>query len=242
MARDIGRFSADELAPLVGYLADPLPTTELVLVGGGGRLPKALTDAVKRAGGVQTSTDPPQRAKDRQGWIADHAAAAGVRLSPPAAAAVAERLGEDVGRLDGLLATLAATYGGGRVLRPDDVGPFLGEGGGVPPWELTDAIDGGDTAAALGLLQRMTGAGGRHPLQLMAILHAHYVRLARLDGADVRSEAEAAEVLGVKGFPAREGAERSTAGSVGTACGGRSTCWREPTSTCGADATSTRRS
>ena len=30
----------------------------------------------------------------------------------------------------------------------------------------------------------MTGAGGRHPLQLMAILHGHYVRLARLDGAD----------------------------------------------------------
>ena len=51
VARDVGRFSADELAPLLGYLGDPLPTTELVLVGGGGRLAKALTDAVKAAGG-----------------------------------------------------------------------------------------------------------------------------------------------------------------------------------------------
>ena len=58
--------------------------------------------------------------------------------------------------------------------------------------------------AALALLQRMTGAGGRHPLQLMAILHGHYVRLARLDGADAASEAEAAEVLGIKGFPAKK--------------------------------------
>jgi DNA polymerase-3 subunit delta len=204
VARDVGRFTADDLGPLLGYLADPLETSDLVLAGGGGRLPKALTDGVKRAGGTATSTDPPQRARDRQGWIVEHAATAGVRLSAPAAAVVAEQLGEDVGRLDGLLATLAATFGGTRMLKPDDVEPFVGEGGGVPPWELTDAIDGGDTAGALALLARMMGAGGRHPLQLMAILHAHYVRLARLDGAATNSEAQVAELLGIKGFPAKK--------------------------------------
>ena len=205
VARDVGRFSADQLAPMVAYLGDPLPSTALVLVGGGGRLPKALTDAVKKAGGTARSTDAPQRARDRQGWVVDHAAAAGVKLAPPAAAFVAERLGEDVGRLDGLLATLAATFGGSRQLRPDDVEPFIGEAGGVPPWDLTDAIDAGNTSAALAVLGRMSGPGGRHPLQLMAILHGHYGRLARLDGVDVRSEAEVAEVLGIKpGFPAKK--------------------------------------
>jgi DNA polymerase-3 subunit delta len=204
VARDVGRFAADDLGPLVGYLDDPLPSTALVLAGGGGRLPKALTDAVKKVGGTTVSTDPPQRARDRQGWIVDHASAAGVKLSAPAAAAVAEQLGEDVGRLDGLLATLAATFGGARALKVEDVEPFIGEGGGVPPWELTDAIDAGDTAGALGLLARMTGAGGRHPLQLMAILHTHYVRLARLDGSNAASEAQAAEILGIKGFPAKK--------------------------------------
>ena len=204
VARDVGRFTTDELAPLLGYLVDPLPTSDVVLVGGGGRLAKALTDAVKAAGGTSRSSDPPQRARDRQGWIVEQATAADVRLSAPAAAAIADRLGEDVGRLDGLLATLAGTFGASRTLKPEDVEPFLGEGGGVPPWELTDAIDAGDAAGALALLQRMTGAGGRHPLQLMAILHGHYVRLAKLDGADASSEAEAAEVLGVKGFPAKK--------------------------------------
>ncbi|MEZ5249476.1 MAG: hypothetical protein R2713_09790 [Ilumatobacteraceae bacterium] len=36
IAREIGRFTADDVAPLVAYLADPLPTTHLVSVAGGG--------------------------------------------------------------------------------------------------------------------------------------------------------------------------------------------------------------
>ncbi|MEC8982488.1 MAG: hypothetical protein VX905_02805, partial [Actinomycetota bacterium] len=50
----------------------------------------------------------------------------------------------------------------------------------------------------------MLDAGGRHPLAVMASLHGHFGRLLRLDGADVRNEVEAAEVLGIKGFPAKK--------------------------------------
>ena len=80
----------------------------------------------------------------------------------------------------------------------------------MPPWDLTDAIDAGDTAEALALLARMSGAGGRHPLQVMAILHSHYGRLARLDGVDARiARREAAEALGIKpGFPAKKALEQ----------------------------------
>ncbi|MET0143973.1 MAG: DNA polymerase III subunit delta [Ilumatobacteraceae bacterium] len=208
LLRDVGRFSSEDLAPLVAYLGDPLATTDLVLVGGGGRLARSLTDAVKAGGATKLDTTPPQRARDRQAWIADEAAARGVALSGAAAGALAERLGEDVGRLDGILTTLAATFGS-RQLGPADIEPFLGEGGGVPPWELTDAIAAGTTAAALGLLQRMRGSGGRHPLQLMAILHGHYARLAKLDGVAATSEAQVADVLGIKpGFPARKALEQ----------------------------------
>jgi DNA polymerase-3 subunit delta len=174
-------------------------------VGGGGRLAKSLNDAVKAAGATVHDTNPPSRPRDREGWIAEEAAAAGVRLSPAAASAIVTRLGEDVGRLDGILATLAATFGAAHQLGPGDVEPFLGEGGDVPPWELTDAIDAGNTAAALGLLARMTGPGARHPLQVMAVLHGHYGRLARLDGVEARTETEAAGAMGIKpGFPARK--------------------------------------
>ncbi len=205
VARDIGRFTADDVAPLVGYLGDPLPTTDLVLVAGGGRLAKTVTDALKRSGAETTATSPPSRARDREAWIAKEATTRGVKLSAAAVSVIAERLGEDVGRVDGILATLAGTFGTSRQLTPSDVEPFLGEAGDVPPWALTDALDAGETATALGLLARMTAAGGRHPLQVMAVLHNHYVRLARLDGVDARSETEAAEALGIKpGYPARK--------------------------------------
>lgn len=82
-----------------------------------------------------------------------------------------------------------SAYGTTRKLTVDDIRPFLGEAGGVPPWDLTDAIDRGDTHAALDVLHRMMGAGDRHPLQVMAILHAHYVKLLSLDGSGAHDEA-----------------------------------------------------
>ena len=80
----------------------------------------------------------------------------------------------------------------------------------MPPWDLTDAIDRGDIAAALTTLTRMLRAG-RHPMQLMATLHTHYQRIMRLDGAGVRNEKEAATVLGMKGstFPAKKALAQS---------------------------------
>lgn len=204
VARGVGRFNADDVAPVVAYLADPMPSTELVLVGGGGRLPKSLTDIVKKVGAVHDTT-PPSRSQDRLAWFDEHVRASGLRLDAGALRTLTEWLGEDAGRLQGILDVLKATYGEGHTLRSDDVMPFLGDAGGVPPWDLTDAIDKGDTTKALRLLQRMMRAGERHPLQVMSILHGHYAKLLTLDGADARDEASVAAVLGIKpGFPAKK--------------------------------------
>ena len=143
-----------------------------------------------------------------------------------------ERLGEDMGRLDGVVATLVATYGSAaRPLGPDEVEPFLGEGGGVPPWDLTDAIDAGRTPEALGLLGRMMGAGGRHPLQVMAILHGHYTSwpgsTARTPAPRPRPQRSWASSRAIR--PARRSS--STSGWVEAACNGPSSCWPPPIST-----------
>ncbi len=93
----------------------------------------------------------------------------------------------------------------------EEIEPFLGETGDVPPWELTDAIDSGKIDVALDKLNRMTEAGGRHPLQIMASLQTHYTRMLRLDGAPIAGEKQAAQLLGMKGstFPAKKALTQS---------------------------------
>ncbi|HRE03464.1 MAG TPA: hypothetical protein PLV68_19360, partial [Ilumatobacteraceae bacterium] len=197
------RFAADDVAPLVAYLADPLPTTDLVVVSGGGRTAKALADAFKAAGATTVATAAPTNKRDRGTWIEDQVREAGLRLDARAVGALAAWMGEEPGRLPGVLDTLHSVFGSDAKLTAADIEPFLGESGSVPPWDLTDAIDRGDTTTSLSMLARMSQS--RHPLQIMATLHGHYVKMLKIDGADATSEAQVASVLGIKpGFPARK--------------------------------------
>ena len=204
VARDVGRFTTAEASPLITYLADPLTTTNLVLVAGGGQLPRALVDAVRKVGHVVDTAVPGGRG--RTAWLAGRLKEGPVRLDASAAALVGAHLGDEMGRVTALLDTLAAAYGEGARVGVEEVTPFLGQAGPVAPWDLTDAIDAGDIAAALGHLRRLLAAGGRHPLVVLATLHTHYARMLRLDGAGIADEREAAAALGLTGstFPAKK--------------------------------------
>jgi DNA polymerase-3 subunit delta len=204
VVRDVGRFGDDAIARLSDYLTQPLETSHLVLVAGGGRTSQKLANAVKKAGAVVSASTPTGRA--RTAWLAERLRDAPIDLDRAAADLVGEHLGEDLGRLSSLLGALTSAYGDGARLSVDDVAPFLGEAGGVAPWDLTDAIDRGDTPVALDALHRMLAAGGRHPLVVMATLQRHFTSMLKLDGAGVTSEKEAAGVLGLRGstFPAKK--------------------------------------
>jgi DNA polymerase-3 subunit delta len=110
-----------------------------------------------------------------------------------------------------VLKTLVATFGPGARLGVDDIAPYLGAAGSVPPWELTDAIDRGDVPAAVERLTRMLESGDRHPLQVMVTLTSHIERMLALSGSSARSERDAAALLGMKGstFPARKALDGS---------------------------------
>jgi DNA polymerase-3 subunit delta len=206
VARDVGAYSSEGLEPILRYLDDPLPTTSLVLVAGDkATRSQKLLNAVKKAGHVVESGVPANK-RGRDAWLADQLRGAPVKLDAEATKLVDHHLGEDLGRLHNLLEALAAAYGHGTKVTAGDITPFLGEAGSVPPWELTDAIDSGKADLAIDTLQRMMGAGDRHPLALMATLHNHYARMLRLDGLAVRDEAQAAEALGMKGstYPAKK--------------------------------------
>jgi DNA polymerase-3 subunit delta len=204
VGRELDLFTrAEQVAPLVAYLGDPLPTTSLVLVWAGGRIPKSVTEALKAAGGEVVDTSP---GRQLGAWVDEQLAKAGLGADNGAKQRLVDWLGDDPQRLVGVIETLVGSYGPGARVTRDDIAPFLGEAGGVPPWELTDAIDKGDIPGALDKLHRMLDGGARHPLQIMATLHGQYARMLMLDGAPVAGEKDAAKLLGMKGstFPARK--------------------------------------
>jgi DNA polymerase III subunit delta len=206
--RDAGQLTTADAKRLVAYLADPLASTVLVLVGGGGTVPPALTKQVGSGGEViDTAVG---RGKARSQWLTDHLRGGPVRLDGQATARLSEHLGGDMGRLSGLLGTLASAYGPGATVTVAELEPFLGDAGSVAPWDLTDALDSGSTAQALDVLHRMFGASGAHPLVVMASLHRHYRQMLRLDGSGATTPEQAASALGLQSaFPARKALAQS---------------------------------
>jgi len=195
--------STGDIDVVADYIRDEAEFTDLVIVWRKGKIPKALTDALKVAGGRNIDVTPPSRAADRRSWWEEQVAVAGLDFDAKAMSVMIEWLGEDVGRFAGLAETLRATFGAG-VITAQKLEPFLGERGDVKPWDLTDAIDAGNAAKALVVVRRMMNAGERHPLQIMAQLHSHFTRLAKLDGPSVQNISDAERLTGAKGFQAEK--------------------------------------
>ena len=218
VARNAARLSTDDVAPLIAYLADPAPDATVVVVwekpvAPGARanpVPRKLTDALKAHGGRVHDCGLPG-GKGRAMWAEEQMAAATVELDGRARRLLVDRLGDDLSRIGGVLTVLESTFGPDARLGEDDVLPYLGDAGAVPPWELTDAIDSGDVATAVTKLQRLLAGGARHPLQVMVSIQSHVERMLRLDGAEVRDEKAAAQLLGMKGstFPAKKALAQS---------------------------------
>ena len=203
LVREVGRFRADEVESLLAYLDDPLPTSVLVLVGGGGQTPAKLLAAVKKAGHVvdvsgRVQRQGPQRVAGRPAQTGPGVARSRGHRPPERAPGRRRRPPGHPARRP------ASAYGEGAEVSSDELQPFLGEAGGVAPWTLTDAIDGGDTEGALIALKRLTEAGDRHPLVILASLHRHYGAMLRLDGADVHDENQAAALIGSGPYPAKK--------------------------------------
>lgn len=201
VARDLGKLKDANFTPLIEYIEDPNPSTIMVLTGETD-FPKKVQEAIKKHGVVH-SVGAPRRASERAPWIASEAKRRQVDLDRASVVLIDSQIGEDVSRIVGLLDLLASAFGDRR-LGVADVAPYLNEAGGVAPWLLTDAIDKGDVAGALEAQRRL--ALNRGALGVLATLSTHFMRMLTLDGVSVRNEAEAAELLGMRGssFPAKK--------------------------------------
>ena len=190
VVRDAGRLLTADVPRLVEVVTNPLPSTILVLVGGGGTVPAPLSKAVNRPGQV---IDVSVSQGGRSQGLAGRAPARRPREARcQAAQLLGQHVGEDLGRVEGLLSALSQRLRRRGADLGDDLEPYLGEAGGVARYELTDAIDRGDTAEALTTLHRMNSAGGLSAVEVVFTLHRHYANMLALDGSLISDEHEAA--------------------------------------------------
>ncbi len=215
--REIGNLRAADTVPLVTYLDDPLPTTELILVVGGGKTPDGLDKAARKYGTVAGPTS--EKTAD---VLALELGGSDVELTRDAADAIRAHVGDDAGLVPGLVATLRAVHGPDARLDVDDVTPYLGEAGTIPVWDLTNAIERGDIPGVLATVRRLlTVTSPRqpkpmHPLQITALLHSQYRKLLRLDDHAVRTNDDAAAALGGRTSPRAAGFRLRQARALGT--------------------------
>jgi len=208
---EVGALSAAAAESIVPFVVQPADAIALVLVAGGGRIPGALEKALKVAD-VPTVSPESERTDT---VLRSEARRVGIDLNAEASKLVAAHLGEDAGRVVELVSLLRGAFGPDATLGVDDIEPYLGDAGGVPRYELTNAIDRGDTAGALGALHRLLSATSSreprplHPMQVIATLIPHYQRMLRLDDPAIRTEQDAVAALGgkVKSYPARRALE-----------------------------------
>ena len=207
VVREAGALDKEAATRLVAVMDPPPPGAALVLIGGGGRLSTVLTKKVAQLGKVHDVGV--RKAAQKREFVAEHLRHGSVRLSASAQKMLETHLGEELGRIDGMLETLSAAYGEGVTVDESMLQPFLVARGSVPIWDLTDALEAGSIPRALSVLDRMMGPGGASAHEVLASIDNHVSRAARLQGAPVTSGEDAAAVLGVHAFPAKKSLDLS---------------------------------
>lgn len=153
VGKGIDGVKADELEPLLAYIADPNPQACLVLLGDKVDTRFKVFQALRKAGFLHEFA--PLRDREVAAWLTREAQGRGVKLSPDAATALAEAAGPEMGRLAQALEQLALYAGAGKTITLEHVEELVPETRQRSVFELTKAIAVGNTEAALRILANM---------------------------------------------------------------------------------------
>jgi DNA polymerase-3 subunit delta len=130
---------------------------------------------------VVVRCDPPRGAREMAAFVRKEAGRQDVRFERGAAELLAERTGPQLLMLRQEIAKLSLLAGPGESVTRAHVISGTSDVAEEKIWELTDAIGGGQTADALGVLVRLLRSGAAPPVVLGA-LASHFRKLLRIRG------------------------------------------------------------
>ncbi len=162
LADGVERWSAAQAKPVAAALESLPPDLTIVLVAREGspkpKAPKALVDAVAKAGGEVRRCDAP-KARDLPSRLRRDAERRGFSLSQDAAALLVDRMGASTLRLQIELDRLALWAGEGGEVTVEDLEAMVADTSEEVMWTLSDAIVDRDRPVAAAAAARLSGQG-----------------------------------------------------------------------------------
>jgi DNA polymerase-3 subunit delta len=158
LVTDCRSLSKDALGELKDYLAAPDPDARLVLactVAERGKVPVGLQRLVEPVGEIRQIQVP---RKEIEPWLVQRASNAGLDLSPPAARALVQTLGEDLGQLASAVDQLVNAFPA-QTITPDHIRRQFRGLGEQKTWDLCDRAFAKDLSGAIRALRSIEENG-----------------------------------------------------------------------------------
>ncbi len=204
-------WKSADVKEIEAYLADPAPTSTLVLVGDGLKKDSALVKAVTKSGDVKVYDVTKKQLPE---WVGEQFARLGASADRDACRALVEALGDDVGDFESEIQKLA-TWANGETITRAAVEELAVGRAETPIFAVTDSWGRRDVAATLrateSLLDRSHRPRSGELIRLVASLVAHIGRVrkaSRLVDEGVRSS-EIASRLKIHPFVAEKSAKQA---------------------------------
>lgn len=199
IVEDADAFVTRERPKLEKYVASPSTTGVLVLDVQTWPSNTRLYKLVSDEGNISCKAPAAARLPD---WCVQWAATGhGKQLTAPAARALVDLVGAEMGQLDQELAKLAAYIGEAKRIDAADVDALVGASRAENTWKIFDLIGDGATGEALTFLDRLL-AQGEDPFRLLGAFSMQLRRLAQAArlNAQGASVTAALEEVGVPPF------------------------------------------
>lgn len=158
LVTDCRSLSKEAMAELTAYLASPDPSAPLLLActtAERGKPPAALLKLIEAVGQVRQVQ---LTRKDLEPWLLERAAAAQIQLTPPAARALVDVIGDDIGELASSLQQLGSAFAGQKITPAQIHQQFRGLGD-QQTWDLCDKAFGKDLPGAIRSLRSLEEGG-----------------------------------------------------------------------------------
>lgn len=207
VVKEFHRLRKPEAEKLVAYLAQPVPSTTLVLSSSDAKLPDARTAWGKALAQWPHRLEAKPLTEAQAGqWVQQQLAEAQLRAQPEAAALLVAHQGTQLSRLAHEVEKLRLQLGGtpGAAVTADHVYELTDIDRKYNIWELQARLAQRDAQGAYTVLHYLLNDIRQNPsIMLVAQLHGFYVKLGQALQSGARTEAAVASALRIAPFQAR---------------------------------------